>query len=141
MEGRSFASVSLIFLFLLVSCTCMIALHINHLLASSLLSLEKCHGSVLGPVITLYSLYTLSLVCLFHSLIFQYCRFLRSGRLTSEPMLLRSDAYPKMSKKSAAISNLYLKLNADLHSAQISSSAGLSHLKVRDLKISFFLSL
>lgn len=93
MEGRSLVSVSLIaFLFPLVSCTCMTALSINHVWASS--GFEKCHGSVLGPVSALYSLSTLSLVCHFHSLIFNFCLFLlNSGSLTSraQTSLLRPD--------------------------------------------------
>lgn len=117
---------------------------LNHLSASSLLRCEKCHDSVLGSVITLYSLTLHTFLCL--SFLLLVFKILKSHRLTSPALgsFLRSDSYPKMSKKSAATPNLHLKLNSDIHSDKISSSTGLSHLdksqlyystsKVRDLE-------
>ena len=121
--------------------------HLLALLCSALRSAMAQSLALLLPFT--HSLYTLSFVGLFYSWSLNTTCLLKSHRLTSpaQASLLRSDSDPKMTRKSAAISSSYLKLNFDLYSAKISSSSGLSHLnkchlcysnaKGRELKIYF----
>lgn len=109
----------------------MTALCKSHLLAASLLSLRSVMAQSLALLLPFTrSLYTPSLVGLFYSWSLNITYLLKSHRLISlaQASLPRSDSYPKMARKSAAISSSYLKLNSDICSAKISSSGGLSHL-------------
>lgn len=111
------------------------SLNKNHLLVSFLLGLVNSHGSILGPVFTLYLLTLLTYFIHFSLFVFSIphpvntAYILKYHRLPSpaQASLLRSEFYPKMPKGSAAIPKFYLKLNSGLCSAKIASSAVFPH--------------